>query len=356
MKEIGDYIYESNFIGKGSFSKVYIGYKKNDLIKTKYAIKKIYRKEDKKYIKYVEKEIEIMKKLNHINIIKLYDIIYTDKYIFLILELCDSDLHSYINNNILNESQIKHIIRQITDALKYIMDNNIVHRDLKPQNILINKDLTIKLCDFGFAREFKETQMSDTVCGSPLYMAPEILKNHKYNIKSDIWSLGIIMYEMFMKDHPYKANNISDLISKLNNNKPILLNNNMDERCRELIYSLLTIDYTKRIEWDEIFTNEWIYDNNINNNIIQKNIETDINNNTDEYSFDDCFNSIDYNINDNIDKTNKIEYDKNYFVKKNHSEINLNSNVISDYIIIDKPNDNKMKKIYKSIKNIFNTI
>ena len=236
------------------------------------------------------------------------------------------------------------------------MDNNIVHRDLKPQNILINKDLTIKLCDFGFAREFKETQMSDTVCGSPLYMAPEILKNHKYNIKSDIWSLGIIMYEMFMKDHPYKANNISDLISKLNNNKPILLNNNMDERCRELIYSLLTIDYTKRIEWDEIFTNEWIYDNNINNNIIQKNIETDINNNTDEYSFDDCFNSVDYNINDNIDKTNKIEYDKNYFVKKNHSEINLNSNVISDYIIIDKPNDNKMKKIYKSIKNIFNTI
>ena len=64
--------------------------------------------------------------------------------------------------------------------------------------------------------------MSNTVCGSPLYMAPEILQNHTYNLKSDIWSLDIIMYEMFMKDHPYKFNNINDLIYKLNNNKPII--------------------------------------------------------------------------------------------------------------------------------------
>ena len=86
MKEIGCYLYNNNFIGKGSFSKVYVGYKKGDIKKeNKYAIKKIYKKNDEKYLKYIDKEIEIMKKLNHKNIIKLYDIIYTEKYIFLVI-------------------------------------------------------------------------------------------------------------------------------------------------------------------------------------------------------------------------------------------------------------------------------
>ena len=362
MKEIGCYLYDNNFIGKGSFSKVYVGYNKKDIKKTKYAIKKIYKKNDIKYIAYIDKEIEIMKKLNHKNIIKLYDTIYTEKYIFLVLEYCDNDLHHYINNIDLNEDKIKYIVRQITDALKYIMNNNIVHRDLKPHNILINNDLEIKLCDFGFAREFKDTLLTETICGSPLYMAPEILNNHKYNLKSDIWSLGIIMYEMFMKDHPYKANNISDLINKLNSNKPILINDNINDKCRELIYNLLIIDYNDRIEWDEIFTNEWIYSENEkkeagdsitgicnvdSNNFIEK-----------EYSFDDCFNSIDYGINYGIDNgiDNGIKYDKNYFEKKNIKDINVMNNVINDYIVVNKPLDGNIKKIFKSIKNVLNKI
>ena len=350
MKEIGDYIYHNDFIGKGSFSKVYIGYKKNNKGK-KYAIKKIYKKPDSKYIYYIEKEIEIMNKLDHKNIIKLYETINTDKYIFLILELCDCDLHSFMNKNDLNEDEIKFIIRQITDALKYIMDNNIVHRDLKPHNILINKDLTIKLCDFGFAKEFKDTLMSNTVCGSPLYMAPEILQNHTYNLKSDIWSLGIIMYEMFMKDHPYKANNINDLISKLNNNKPIMVNTNIDEKCKDLIYNLLIIDYKKRLDWDDIFTNEWIYDNvdKINKIVDIKSDNKDITIDK-EYSFDDCFNSIDY-VNE---KETVIEYDNDYF-KKEKVE-NNKINVIDDYIIVDKPDKSKMNKFIKNVKNIFSTI
>ncbi len=366
MKEIGCYLYDNNFIGKGSFSKVYIGYNKSDKDKKhKFAVKKIYKKNDEKYIAYVEKEIDIMKKLNHKNIIKLYESIYTEKYIFLILEYCDSDLHSYINKNSLDEITIKHIIRQITDALKYIMDNNIVHRDLKPHNILINKNLEIKLCDFGFAREFKDTLITETVCGSPLYMAPEILNNHKYNLKSDIWSLGIIMYEMFMKDHPYKATNISDLINKLNSNKPILINNKIDERCKDLIYSLLVIDYKDRIEWDEIFTNEWIYSDNETSSDVEKIDDIDNRVIDRDYSFDDCFDSIDYDINYKTNKTeieeNKqvIEYDKNYFEKKNITNarnINIMNNVIDDYIVVNRPEEGNIKKIFKKIKGVINTI
>lgn len=363
MKEIGCYLYNNNFIGKGSFSKVYVGYKKGDIKKeNKYAIKKIYKKNDEKYLKYVDKEIEIMKKLNHKNIIKLYDIIYTEKYIFLVLEYCDSDLHNFINRTDLDEDNIKYIIRQITDALKYIMDNNIVHRDLKPQNILINNNLAIKLCDFGFAREFKGTLLTETICGSPLYMAPEILNNHKYNLKSDIWSLGIIMYEMFMKDHPFKANNMADLINKLNSNKPILLNNDINEKCKELIYNLLIIDYKDRIEWDEIFTNEWIYsekeeENNISINKIcslDDNISIDK-----EYSFEDCFESINYELNsEKCEKivNSNIEYDKNYFEKKKIKNVNIINNVIDDYIVVNKPKEGNIKKLFKSIKSVLNTI
>ena len=97
-----------------------------------------------------------MNKLKHKNIITLYDTIYTEKYVFLVLELCDTDLNNYIQNNVINEQDTKFIIRQIIEAIKYIMDNNIVHRDLKPHNILINKDTKeIKICDFGFIKKIQ---------------------------------------------------------------------------------------------------------------------------------------------------------------------------------------------------------
>ena len=324
MKSINNYIYDNNYIGKGTFSKVYIGYKKDNL-DYKYAIKKIYKKSDPKYIKYVNLEIDIMNKLNHKNIIKLYETIDTDKYVFLILELCETDLYSYINNNEINEEDTKFIIKQIIDAIKYIMDNNIVHRDLKPHNILINtKTKVIKLCDFGFAKEFKDTLLSDTICGSPLYMAPELLQNQKYNIKSDIWSIGIIMYEIVMRDHPFKSNNISDLIHKINNNKPILTGSKFSYECKELINKLLIVDYKKRLEWHELFNNKWIYDNlqNIDNeeNLIDNNL---INNDLD-LLFDNS------NVIQDIDILN------------NSSENVRENDIYNDYIFVNKPQNKTM--------------
>ena len=101
-----------------------------------------------------------MNKLNHKNIIKLYDTIYTEKHVKFKKykdKLCDTNLSSYLNECQLNEKDTKYIIKQIVEAIKYIMDNNIVHRDLKPHNILINKKTKkIKLCDFGFAKKFKD--------------------------------------------------------------------------------------------------------------------------------------------------------------------------------------------------------
>tara|TARA_Y100000768_G_scaffold385690_1_gene372370 strand:+ start:352 stop:1386 length:1035 start_codon:yes stop_codon:yes gene_type:complete len=341
-KKIGKYSYDNNYIGKGSFSKVYIGIDENN---NKYAIKKIYKKNDPKYINLVEKEIEVMEKLNHKNVVKLYDKIYTNKHIFLIMELCDNDLNNYIKNNTLSVDIIKDIMKQLIEVLKYIMDNNIVHRDLKPHNILINKDYTLKLADFGFAKEFKETLLTDTVCGSPLYMAPEILNQHKYNIKSDLWSVGVILYEMVMKEHPFKALNITELTNVINKKKPLLLNVDIHPECKNLIERLLIVDSHNRLDWDELYKNDWIYNNNNNNNTISemcekeklhKEIKTLVKK---EDSFDYCFeNSVtDINLFENntvFDDELNHELKKKENNKLNIENINLKDIIIDNYIRI----------------------
>jgi len=355
MKSIENYIYEDKYIGRGTFSKVYTGYSKTNPDK-KYAIKKIYRKDDPKYSKYIDLEINIMSKLNHKNIIKLYNTFFTDKHIFLILELCDTDLYTYINNNTISENDTQYIVKQIVDAIKYIMDNNIVHRDLKPHNILINKSTKeIKICDFGFAREFKDTLLSDTVCGSPLYMAPELLKNQKYNIKSDIWSLGIIMYEIVMKNHPFKSDNINDLINKINNDKPIINNSTFSTECKELIHNLLIVDYNKRLDWDDIFNHKWL--NNKLNTKISSTLNNDLilDNSNISHSSDMCFEDL-YDI----EETEYIDSDEIRHIKDEelkYNENNKSTNYECDYIFVNKPvNKSLLNKIMDNSNEFLNKI
>ena len=336
-KKIGKYCYNNNYIGKGSFSKVYIGIDKDN---NKYAIKKIYKKNDIKYINLVEREIEIMRRLNHKNIVKLYDKIYTEKHIFLIMELCDGDLNNYIKKNKLSENNIKEIMKQLIEVLKFVMDNNIVHRDLKPHNILINEDGTLKLADFGFAKEFKETLLTDTVCGSPLYMAPEILNHNKYNIKSDLWSVGVILYEMVMREHPFKALNITELTNIVNKKKPIFLNTDINPECKKLIEKLLIVDSNNRLEWEELYENNWIYNNN--NVISEMNEKEKLKEEINilikkEDSFDYCFENSITDINlfkNNIASNNELNSELNPSSEKNINNINLKNIIIQNYIKI----------------------
>ena len=92
--------------------------------------------------------------------------------------------------------------------MKYLLENKIIHRDLKPQNILVTNLGDIKITDFGFARYFDNDMVIRTICSSPLYMAPEIMKNKKYDLKSDLWSVGIILYEMLVGQAPFELKNI----------------------------------------------------------------------------------------------------------------------------------------------------
>ena len=168
-----NYYYYTEAIGFGSFSTIFKGadYNNNEVI----AIKKINKIIDKRHF---DNEIRLMKSLNHNNILKLHDVIHkSKKEIYFVLEYCSGgDLSYYIESGI-TSSDTKYFY-EILEALEYLFHNDILHRDIKPQNILISNN-SIKISDFGFAKSFEKNELITTFCGSPLYMAPEIILNRE---------------------------------------------------------------------------------------------------------------------------------------------------------------------------------
>ena len=214
--EWNNYIIRRPAIGKGSFSKVYSGYHKET--KLDIALKKIEFSKLHSCIKdKVISEINILQNMNHNNIIKLYEYKFDGDYLVLITEYCkDKDLDDWvIKNNSTNN--IIDTIQQIVCGIEYMHSNNILHRDIKPQNILLHNNI-IKICDFGFSTIIKESNMMfNTICGTPLFMSPELLFLKPYTIKSDIWALGVLFYIIIYKVHPFgKLTSLDDYRNKIN--------------------------------------------------------------------------------------------------------------------------------------------
>jgi serine/threonine-protein kinase ULK/ATG1 len=378
----GKYVLFRPEIGRGSFSKVYKAKDKNH---KNVAIKRInIEKINTKLLDRIELEISIHKKIEHKNIVKLNEVIRDDKNICLILEYCDEEFNNIKYN--LEIYTLQDYIRQLNNALFYLRQNNIIHRDLKPKNILISNNI-IKLADFGFASD-KTIDMHNTVCGSPLYMAPEIMKifisgnnsindnntNNKYSYdsKCDLWSLGLIIYECVYKDHPFKDSlNILDLNKNIFCNKIIFheMNKNnvkIDYLLIDLLSKMLIIDTNKRITWDEYFNHDWFKSNiNINVNITAPIQIPTIKNKQNKYN-DHNVHSLpvlsEYDINERNNRPkNDINTIKDYFInhlynkeisddvmetieiytdhaepKKNKKEKNNDIDYDYDYIIIDE--------------------
>ena len=190
-----------NKIGEGNFGKVFSGI-------LKVAIKRIPKSiiEEQNIYQELERERKILSKCQSNNIIKLYDFIETENYYDLILEKCDSDLNTIIEQKHRGFSiiEIRNIMNQLNNAFKILYSHNIIHRDIKLENILVNynknskKDFIVKLGDFGLSREIiLNNKIDDSFCGSPETMAPEILNEKPYNNKVDLWSIGMIMYQMY---------------------------------------------------------------------------------------------------------------------------------------------------------------
>jgi serine/threonine protein kinase len=212
-----EYIINKGSIGKGSYSKVYSGYNKET--KLEIALKKIiFNKLHDNVKDKVISEINIMQKMNHPNIIKLYEYKFEGDYILLITEYCkDKDMDTWLQKEH-SIDEIKDVIKQIVCGIEYMHSNNILHRDIKPQNILFHGNM-IKICDFGFSTIIKDSYMMlNTICGTPLFMSPELLFLKPYTMKSEIWALGVLFYMMLYKVHPFgRLISLDDYRIKINN-------------------------------------------------------------------------------------------------------------------------------------------
>jgi fused-like protein len=170
-----------------------------------------------KDLRNLRSEIDIQRRLEHPNIILLLDAFETDNEFCLVTEFAQGELFEILEaDGALPESEVQLIAKQMIAALHYLHSNRIIHRDMKPQNILISPDKKVKLCDFGFARAMTQQSLVLTsVKGTPLYMAPELVQEQPYNHTVDLWSLGVILYELFRGEPPFYTNNIIALVGQI---------------------------------------------------------------------------------------------------------------------------------------------
>jgi serine/threonine-protein kinase ULK/ATG1 len=205
LVSVGSYNVSRERLGRGSSATVYLGYHKKSGIEV--AVKKFELAVDNdKILKRAEREIQILQSLSHPNIIKLYEIVRdrVNRDIYLFLEYCPhGSLRSFLGKGgYLEEKQGHQIMKQLSDALKHLYERNIYHRDLKPQNLLLSRNYNLKVIDFGFATLNTRASFR-RLCGSPMYMAPEIIRSGFYDRRSDLWSIGIILYEILFGQHPF---------------------------------------------------------------------------------------------------------------------------------------------------------
>jgi serine/threonine protein kinase len=209
--------------------------------------------QDAKFRECLKMEIELMKHLKSKHTVSLYDSYMSNKATYLAMELCDSDLRKKLNasNGKLPEQEAIMVFTHILRGFKELISLGYIHRDVKPENILI-KGEHYKVGDFGFSckADMNYIQKLDLICGTPLYMAPQLLNEQAYTAKCDIWSLGIMLYEMTFGYGPWVCRNIDSYRYNILN-KPLSFpyNGKIGEHTKDLIKKCLVIKEDKRIGW-----------------------------------------------------------------------------------------------------------
>jgi len=158
----------------------------------------------------------------------------------------------------LPENEVRKIAQQLVHALYYLHSHRIIHRDMKPQNILISANGIVKLCDFGFARSMSSnTIVLTSIKGTPLYMAPELVQELPYNHTVDLWSLGVIIYELFVGTPPFYTNSIYTLIHLIVKD-PVKFPENMSPEFKSFLQGLLNKAPNERLTWPELLQHPFV--------------------------------------------------------------------------------------------------
>ena len=358
-------IYDGNgkmhIVGSGSYGQVYLAL--HFLNKKYYAIKHMDKKKlfsQLHSLESIQKEIDIQSRIDHPNIVKLLYVKETHLSYDLVMEYASNgSLFHYIRKyKGLNENKTFSLFIQVVNAINFMHSNDLIHRDIKPENILIFENNIIKLCDFGWCVKLEGHQRG-TFCGTTEYMSPELVNHQVYGKEIDVWSLGILLYEMIHGYSPFRPNkpkfNEKDVMENIKNHN-LIFGKTVSDECKRLIYHLLDPDINKRYTVEDIYNSDFVkkyeklhydYPNNsliqLYNGKINKNSEQNINNaiinniNDENINFNNINNIINSNseINKNKSINNNITYINNYQISEPRNEYN---NIYTN-------NNQKMKNI-----------
>jgi len=255
----------ANELGRGAFSVVKLGTSKKT--KEKVAIKIIDKKNvGPEYEKNLRMETEILQKVHHPNIIQLKEMVDTKDKIYFVMELVTGGelFDRIVEKGSYSEDDAKELVRKIVSAVEYLHSKGIAHRDLKPENLLVKSlenDTEVKIADFGLSKIIDQEKMMQTACGTPGYVAPEVLQAEGYGDEVDMWSIGVITYILLCGFPPFYSESVPEVfeqIMKAEYDYPAEYWDEISEEAKDFINHLLVVDVKKRLTAKKALEHPWL--------------------------------------------------------------------------------------------------
>jgi len=265
VSEIGDYLIKEE-CGKGAFSTVYRAVHKttgeNFAIK---VIKKSAINVDVKTQKRYKTEVEILRTVDHPHIISLKDLFNTKEKLYLVMEFVNGGelFDKIVDKGSYSEKDAATVVWKVLDAIQYLHQKNIAHRDLKPENLLLKSsdDTHVMLSDFGLSRILGEESMMSTACGTPYYVAPEVVKAISYTKEVDMWSIGVITYFLLAGFPPFMGEKLTDIVEQIleaDFSFPSPYWDDVSDQAKDFVSKLLVIDPRARYSAEQALDHPWL--------------------------------------------------------------------------------------------------
>ena len=250
-------------LGTGAYASVKLAVSKTEGKKFALKIYEKYRLTDPSKKKNVAREIEILKKIDHPNIVKMFEVVETPKQLHLVLEfISGGSLGAYLKkkpNRRLDENECRNLFRQLVLAVEYIHSQKVTHRDLKLENLLMDSESSVlKVIDFGFSTCFSHEKKVKLFCGTPTYMAPEIVTRKEYcGPPADVWALGVLLFVMLSGCFPFKAPTDRELFKKIERGI-FSIPSHVPAGARNLIHKILVLNPEERLKASDILSDNWL--------------------------------------------------------------------------------------------------